>query len=204
MPLHRSYIYISQRYHRGCAVSGSIRYYHWFELVAELNAVIERKAMNHHETVFLEQTPQEAITWYGTLEEAEGHCFEDEGDEDSEQEQEEGYDLYEEDNDEPDSDGYGTVEEAERHYFEDEEDEDSEQEQEEGYDLYEEDNDEPDGYGTVEEAERHCFEDEEKDEDFEQEQEKEYEEDNGEPDDSEEQKGDSPLSQAIPLSLCSC
>ena len=130
--------------------------------MAELNAVIERKAMNHHETVFLEQIPQEAITWYGTLEEAEGHCFEDEGDEDSEQEQEE------------------------------------------GYDLYEEDNDEPDGYGTVEEAERHSFEDEEKDEDFEQEQEKEYEEDNGEPDDSEEQKGDSPLSQAIPLSLCSC
>jgi len=81
----------------GRAVSGSIRYYHWDELVRELDADIERKATNDHETVFLGQIPQEAITWYGTVEEAEGHDFEDEEeDEDFEQEEEE----YEEDNEE--------------------------------------------------------------------------------------------------------
>jgi hypothetical protein len=75
----------------GRATSGSIRYYHWFELVRELNANIEHKAKNNHETVFLGQIPQEAITWYGTVEESERHNFEEEEDEDSEQEQEEEY-----------------------------------------------------------------------------------------------------------------
>lgn len=84
----------------GRAVSGSIRYYHWFELVRELSAKIEHKAKNFHETVFLGQIPQEAITWYGTVEEAEGHNFEDEGDEDFEQEQEGEYDEDEDDEDE--------------------------------------------------------------------------------------------------------
>lgn len=85
----------------GRAISGSIRYYHWFELVRELNAKIEHKAKNYHETVFLGQIPQEAITWYGTLEESERHNFEDEeedDDSDSEQEQE----IYEEDDEEDD------------------------------------------------------------------------------------------------------
>lgn len=76
----------------GRAVSGSIRYYHWFELVRELSAKIEHKAKNFHETVFLGQIPQEAITWYGTVEECERHNFEDEAEnEDSQQEQEEEY-----------------------------------------------------------------------------------------------------------------
>lgn len=73
----------------GRAVSGSIRYYHWFKLVDVLNAKIEHKAKNYHETVFLKEIPQEAITWYGTVEEAEKHNFEDEEDEDPEQEQDE-------------------------------------------------------------------------------------------------------------------
>ena len=90
----------------GRAVSGSIRYYHWCELVRELDADIERKAMNYHETVFLGQIPKEAVTWYGTVEEAERHYFEDDEDsedseeeeeeEDSEQEQEEEYEEDEE------------------------------------------------------------------------------------------------------------
>lgn len=81
----------------GRAVSGSIRYYRWCELVGKLDARIERKAMNSHESVFLGQIPREAITWYGTVEEAERHCFEDEEeDEDFEQEKEEEYEEEEE------------------------------------------------------------------------------------------------------------
>ena len=105
----------------GRAVSGSIRYYHWCELVRELDADIERKAMNYHETVFLGQIPQEAITWYGTVEEAERHCFED--DEDSEEEEED-----------------SELEQDEEEY--EEEEEDSEQEQEE---EYEEEDEEQEG-----------------------------------------------------------
>ena len=54
-----------------------------------LNAKIEHKAKNYHETVFLKQIPQEAVTWYGTVKEAEEHNFEDEENEDSKQEQDE-------------------------------------------------------------------------------------------------------------------
>ena len=50
-------------------------YYHWCELVRELDADIEEKAMNDHEFVFLGKIPQEAITWYGTVEESERHFF---------------------------------------------------------------------------------------------------------------------------------
>ena len=86
----------------GRAISGSISFYHWSELVRELNAKIEHKAMNYHETVFLGQIPQEAITWYGTVEECERHNFEDEAEnEDSQQEQEEEYeDEYKEEDEE--------------------------------------------------------------------------------------------------------
>lgn len=86
----------------GRAISGSISYYHWFELVRELNAKIEHKARNCHETVFLGQIPQEAITWYGTVEETERHNFIDEEDEDSEQDQGEEYDEDEDDKEEDD------------------------------------------------------------------------------------------------------
>lgn len=89
----------------GRAVSGSMRYYHWHELVRELDANIEHKARNYHETVFLGQIPQEAITWYGTVEESERHCFEDEEeDEDSEQDEDE---ECEEDNEEEDNEEKG-------------------------------------------------------------------------------------------------
>jgi len=64
----------------GRAVSGSMRYYHWGTLVHELDATIEFKATNRHEYVFLGHIPPEAITWYGTVEESERHCFEDEDD----------------------------------------------------------------------------------------------------------------------------
>lgn len=85
----------------GRAISGSIRYYHWSALVHELDASINHKARNYHETVFLGQIPQEAVTWYGTVEESERHCFEDEEeDQDFEQEQEE----YEEDDQEDEED----------------------------------------------------------------------------------------------------
>ncbi|KAF8810652.1 hypothetical protein BYT27DRAFT_7336599 [Phlegmacium glaucopus] len=75
----------------GRALSGSMHYYDWDKLVFELDASIEYKAMNDHETVFLGHIPAEAITWYGTVQESEEHCFEDEEeddlDEDYEQEQ---------------------------------------------------------------------------------------------------------------------
>ena len=87
----------------GRAVSGSIRYYHWCELVRELGADIGHKARNYHETVFLGRIPQEAITWYGTVEESERHSFEDdEEDEDFEQEQEEECEDSEDDEEEDD------------------------------------------------------------------------------------------------------
>ena len=69
----------------GRALSGSIRYYHWYELVHELNAKIEHKAKNSHEFVFLGQIPLEAITWYGTVEESELHNFEEEQEEECEE-----------------------------------------------------------------------------------------------------------------------
>ena len=89
----------------GRAVSGSIRYYHWCELVRELDADIEHKARNYHETVFLGQIPREAITWYGTVEEAERHSFEDDEDFEQEQEQEEEYASEEDEEDEEKGDG---------------------------------------------------------------------------------------------------
>ena len=64
----------------GRAVSRSMRYYHWDTLVRELDATIKLKATNRHEYVFLGHIPLEAITWYGTVEESERHCFEDEDD----------------------------------------------------------------------------------------------------------------------------
>jgi len=85
----------------GRAVSGTICYYRWFELVAELDADVEYKAMNYHETVFLGRIPLKAITWYGRLEEAERHSFEDEEEDDDSEEDE--YDEDDEDEDEDDS-----------------------------------------------------------------------------------------------------
>jgi hypothetical protein len=86
----------------GRAVSGSLRYYHWFELVREVGANIEHKAKNYHETVFLGRIPQEAITWYGTVEESERHSFEDEEEDTSFEDKDEDDD--EEDEDEEDED----------------------------------------------------------------------------------------------------
>lgn len=90
----------------GRAIRGSIRYYHWHELVHELNANIEHKAKNYHEYVFLGKIPRKAITWYGTVEEYERRTFEDEEeDEDLEQEQEEEFEEeFEEDDEEEDED----------------------------------------------------------------------------------------------------
>ncbi|KAF8810648.1 hypothetical protein BYT27DRAFT_7253519 [Phlegmacium glaucopus] len=83
------------------AISGSMRYYHWDSLVYELDARIEDKDRNYHET------------------ESEEHCFEDEG-------RDEGY----EQGKYKDLEQYKTVQESEENCFEDEEEnEDYEQDQ---------------------------------------------------------------------------
>ena len=109
----------------GCAVSGSMLYYHWFELVHELDADIVHTARNYHETVFLNRIPQEAITWYGRVEEAERHFFEDEDEDEDFEDEDEEYE-YEEDDEEEDE------EDEEDDEDDEEDDEDEEDENEKG------------------------------------------------------------------------
>jgi len=53
----------------GLVDSGKMEYYHWLDLVQDLGAEIENRSRNDHEYVFLHYIPDEAIEFYGAVEE---------------------------------------------------------------------------------------------------------------------------------------